>query len=205
MTEENKNNNIKYIISLTFRLCVTCVIVAALLGLVNKITEPTITELKWQRTVAAMEAVVSDPEAVEFSDAMELTQDLTDAASAAGARLTEAYPISESGESAGYALTVVASGSQGTIEMMIGVDEEDIVTGVSIVDNSETPGIGSKVMGNELTSNGVGVLDQFTGLGVSDTPLTVGSNIDAISGATVSSRGVTAGVNAALAVAAVLD
>ena len=205
MTEENKNNNIKYIISLTFRLCVTCVIVAALLGLVNKITEPTITELKWQNTVAAMEAVVSDPEAVEFSDAMELTQDLTDAASAAGARLTEAYPISESGENAGYALTVVASGSQGTIEMMIGVDEEDIVTGVSIVDNSETPGIGSKVMGNELTANGVGVLDQFTGLGVSDTPLTVGTNIDAISGATVSSRGVTAGVNAALAVAAVLD
>ena len=89
--------------------------------------------------------------------------------------------------------------------MMIGVDEEDIVTGVSIVDNSETPGIGSKVMGNELTANGVGVLDQFTGLGVSDTPLTVGTNIDAISGATVSSRGVTAGVNAALAVAAVLD
>ena len=206
MTEENKNNNnTKYIISLTFRLCVTCVIVAALLGLVNKITEPTITELKWQNTVAAMEAVVSDPEAVEFSDAMELTQDLTDAASAAGARLTEAYPISESGESAGYALTVVASGSQGTIEMMIGVDESDIITGVSIVDNSETPGIGSKVMGNELTANGVGVLDQFTGLGVSDTPLTVGTNIDAISGATVSSRGVTAGVNAALAVAAVLD
>ena len=37
-----------------------------------------------------------------------------------------------------------------------------------------------------------------------DAPLTVGKNVDAISGATVSSRGVTTGVNAALAVAGVM-
>ena len=37
-----------------------------------------------------------------------------------------------------------------------------------------------------------------------DMPLTVGSNVDAISGATVSTKGVTTGVNAALAVAGVM-
>ena len=42
-----------------------------------------------------------------------------------------------------------ASGSQGTISMMVGIDMDGAVTGVSIVTNSETSGIGSKVMGNE--------------------------------------------------------
>ena len=86
--------------------------------------------------------------------------------------------------------------------MMVGVDAEGVVTGVSIVDNSETSGIGSKVMSNEPLSSGVGVLDQFQGKSAAaDGTLTVGKNVDAISGATVSSKGVTAGVNAALAVA----
>ena len=100
-----------------------------------------------------------------------------------------------------YAIKVVASGSQGSIEMMVGVDGEGAVTGVSIVSHSETSGIGTKVMGNEATASGVGVLDQFQGKSAADGTLAVGSNVDAITGATVSTRGVTTGVNAALAVA----
>ena len=201
---ENKDNR-AYILSLTFRLLVTCVVVAGLLGLVNKVTLPRITALKWEQTVAAMEAVVEDPENTDFAEAMELSDDMTAAASGAGGRLTDAYPVSVDGEAAGYALIVEASGSQGIIEIMVGVDEDDTVTGVSIVSNSETPGIGSKVMDNEQVSEGVGVLDQFVGRDTGDTPLAVGTNVDGITGATVSSRGVTAGVNAALAVAGVLD
>ena len=81
------------------------------------------------------------------------------------------------------------------------VDGEGAVTGVSIVSHSETSGIGTKVMGNEATASGVGVLDQFQGKSAADGTLAVGSNVDAITGATVSTRGVTTGVNAALAVA----
>ena len=105
------------------------------------------------------------------------------------------------GENAGYAIKVVASGSQGNIEMMVGVDGEGAVTGVSIVDNAETAGIGSKVMANDALASGVGVLDQFQGKSAADGVLTVGTNVDAITGATVSTKGVAAGVNAALAVA----
>ena len=94
-----------------------------------------------------------------------------------------------------------ASGSQGNIEMMVGVDGEGAVTGVSLVDNAETAGIGSKVMTNMPTASGVGVLSQFEGKSAADGLLAVGTNVDAISGATVSTRGVTNGVNAALAVA----
>ena len=191
----------KYIITLTVTLFVTCVIVAGLLGGVNAITKDKIAAINWEKTVEAMKAVVADPDNTEFSDALEVTGDMSAAASAAGASLDSVYEVLVGGESAGYAIKVVASGSQGSIEMMVGVDGEGTVTGVSIVDNSETAGIGSKVMNNETLASGVGVLDQFQGKSAADGTLSVGSNVDAITGATVSTKGVTTGVNAALAVA----
>lgn len=194
----------KYILSLSFRLFGTCVIVAFLLGLVNMVTSKEISRMKWEKTVASMQAVVADPDSAEFSDALELTDDLSAASSNAGGTLSAVYPVSMNGAAAGYAVTVVTSGSQGNIEMMVGLDGAGVVTGVSIVSNAETPGIGSKVMTNEPTASGTPVLDQFIGKSAADGTLSVGTNVDAISGATVSSRGVTAGVNAALAVAAAL-
>ena len=191
----------KYIIKLTVTLFATCVVVAGLLGLVNMVTEGPIADINKANTEAAMKAVVSDPDNTSFSEALEITGDMTAAASSAGASVTEAYEVQVGGAPAGYALKIVSSGSQGNIEMMVGVDGEGTVTGVSIVKNSETSGIGSKVMTNQPTAKGVGVLDQFEGKSAADGTLAVGTNVDAISGATVSSRGVTTGVNAALAVA----
>ena len=201
-TKEKVNMDPKYIIKLTVTLFATCVIVAGLLGLVNMVTKDKIAAINWENTQTAMKAVVADPDNTEFSEALENTDAMSAAAKAAGGTLDSVYEVLVGGENAGYAIKVVASGSQGNIEMMVGVDAEGVVTGVSIVDNSETSGIGSKVMSNEPLSSGVGVLDQFQGKSAAaDGTLTVGKNVDAISGATVSSKGVTAGVNAALAVA----
>lgn len=199
-TKEKVNMDPKYIIKLTVTLLVTCVIVAGLLGYVNSITAGPIAETNWQNTVKAMKEVVADPDNTEFGEAMSADDAAfiaaSDAASAAGATLDSVYPVTVGGESAGYAIKVVASGSQGNIEMMVGVDSEGVVSGVSIVKNSETSGIGSKVM-----TNVNGVLDQFIGKSAADGTLAVGTNVDAISGATVSTKGVTTGVNAALAAA----
>ncbi len=191
-----------YIIKLTVTLLVTCMVVAAALGGVNAVTADKIADINWQNTVTAMKAVVADPDSTTFSDALPLTDEMT--AAAGSVTLDSVYEVQVNGQTAGYAIKVVASGSQGKIEMMVGVDGESAVTGVSIVKNAETAGIGSKVMENMPTASGVGVLSQFEGKTASDTPLTVGANVDAISGATVSTRGVTNGVNAALAVAGVL-
>ena len=191
-----------YIIKLTVTLLVTCVIVAAALGGVNAITEEKIDAINWENTVTAMKAVVAEPDNTTFSDALPLTDEMT--AAAGSVTLDSVYEAQVNGQTAGYAIKVVASGSQGKIEMMVGVDAEGTVTGVSIVKNSETSGIGSKVMTNMPTASGIGVLSQFEGKSADDGTLTVGANVDAISGATVSTRGVTNGVNAALAVAGVL-
>ena len=190
----------KYIIELTVKLFVTCLIVAGLLGGVNAITKDKIAAINWENTVAAMQAVAADPENTTYNETpLENTEAMTAAADAAGGTLGAIYEAQVNGEAAGYAVTVSASGSQGTIEMMVGVDAAGAVTGVSVVSHSETAGIGTKVIGNEPTASGVGVLDQFVGKSAADGTLAVGSNVDAITGATVSTRGITTGVNAALA------
>ena len=189
-SKEKVNMDPQYIIKLTVTLFVTCVVVAGALGLVNSVTAGPIAQINKEKTEAAMKMVVADPDNSEFSEALELTEEMTAAATAGGGSVTEAYAVTVNGESDGYALKIVASGSQGNIEMMVGVDGEGTVTGASIV--------------GEPLASGVPVLDQFQGKTAADMPLTVGSNVDAISGATVSTKGVTAGVNAALAVAAVM-
>ena len=186
-------------------LLLTCMVVAGLLGWVNSITKDRIAEITWNKTVDAMKNVII---ADEFSDALDLTDNMTSAATAQGGTLDAVYQAQSGGQMVGYAVSVSASGSQGTISMMVGIDMDGAVTGVSIISNSETSGIGSKVMNNETLTSGAnagqGVLEQFIGKSAADGVLSVGSNVDAITGATVSTKGVTTGVNAALAAAGVI-
>ena len=188
----------QFIMKVAGTLTAICLVVSALLGIVNGVTYERIEEINRANTEAALKAVVSSPDS-EFPP-VDLTDAMTAAASSQGAKITEAYEVIAGGEHAGYAFKVVASGSQGDIEMIVGVDADNAVTGVSIVSNKETAGIGSKVMDNNALPSGVGVLDQFVGASGAGS-LVVKKNVDAISGATVSSKGVTKGVNAALAVA----
>ncbi len=203
-TKEKVNMDPKYIIELTLKLFVTCLIVAGLLGATNMVTKDKIAAINLEKTQQAMKAVVADPDNSTFSDALPLTDEMTAAALAGGGTLTEAYEVLVGGAPAGHAVKVVASGSQGSIEMMVGLDADGAVTGVSVVNHAETAGIGTKVMDNEPNNAGVPFMDQFKGMSAADGTLSVGSNVTAITGATVSSKGVTTGVNTALAVAGVL-
>lgn len=198
-TKEKIDMDPKYLLKLTVTLFATCLIVAGLLGLVNSVTKGPIAAINWEKTQTAMKAVVADPDNTEFSDALDVTDAMMAAATAAGGKLDAVYEVKVGGESMGYALKVIAGGSQGDIQMMVGVDAEGVVTGVSVVKDAETSGIGSKVTKNEN-----GVLDQFIGKSTADGALAVGTNVDAITGATVSTRGVTVGVNTAMAAAAAI-
>jgi len=187
----------KFILKVAGTLTAISVVVAALLGVVNGITADKIAAINEQNTKIALSAVAVN-EGSDFKK-IESTAAMTAAASAKSGKLKEAYEVTYGGKTVGYAIKVVAGGSQGDIEMVVGVDEKKTVTGVSIVSNAETSGIGSKVMNNEPNKAGTPVLDQFIGLSGAGT-LVVGSNVTAVSGATVSTKGVTKGVNAALAV-----
>ena len=191
----------KFILKVAGTLTVIALVVAALLGLVNNITADKIAEIDAENTRISMSAVV--PEGSEFTDKLEISDDVAAAAAAQGGKLTELYGVKNAGADAGYVMKIAASGSQGTITMMVGVDANKAITGISVVSHAETSGIGTKVMGNEPNTAGVPVLDQFMGLSGSGS-LVVGKTITAISGATVSTKGITMGANAALAAAEAL-
>lgn len=72
--------------------------------------------------------------------------------------------------------------------MIVGVAEDGTVLGVQILTLSETPGLGARVAEDSF-------LSRFT---QSTPPYSVGENIDAVAGATISSRAVAAAVNAAV-------
>ena len=186
----------KFILKVAGTLTVIALVVAALLGLVNSITAGKIAEIDAENTRIAMSAVV--PEGSEFTDKLEISDDVAAAAAAQGGKLTELYGVKNAGADAGYVMKIAASGSQGTITMMVGVDANKAITGISVVSHAETSGIGTKVVGNEPNAAGVPVLDQFIGLSGAGS-LTVGGNITAVSGATVSTKGIAMGANAALA------
>ena len=191
----------KFILKVAGTLTVISLVVAALLGFVNSITAAKIAEIDAENTRIAMSAVA--PEGSEFGDKIEVTDDMVAAAATQSGKILELYPVTNGGAEAGYVMKISASGSQGTIVMMVGVDANKAITGISVVSHAETSGIGTKVVGNEPNAAGMPVLDQFVGLSGAGS-LVVGSNITAISGATVSTKGITMGANAALAVADVL-
>ena len=188
----------KFILKVAGTLTAISLVVAALLGATNALTEDKIAAINKANTEAALAAVVSSPDC-EFPPIEEIPQAAIDAAKAQSGKLTEAYRVVVNGEDAGYAFKIVAGGSQGDIEMIVGVDA-GAITGISVVDASETSGIGTKVIANEATTAGTGALDQFVGKSGAGS-LVVKTNIDAVSGATVTTKGITKGANAALAAA----
>ena len=105
------------------------------------------------------------------------------------------------GES-GYAVKVAPSGFGGTVEMMVGVGTDGKVLGISIIKHAETPSLGA--VAASKGSAGENFRDSFIGLSGTVAVSKDGGEADTISGATITSRAVAAGVNAALAVAAAM-
>lgn len=86
----------------------------------------------------------------------------------------------------GYVIQLTVSGYGGPIEIILGVDTQGTITGLSVGGSkfAETAGLGTRVKLPSFT-------DQFVGL--SESP-TLNGNVDTISGATVSSSAVINGV-----------
>ena len=187
----------KFVIKVAGTLTVIALVTSALLGLVDGVTRDKIAEIEAEKTRIAMSAVA--PAGSEFTDKQEIPAAAMEAAAAQGGKVLELYGV----KAGGCVMKISASGSQGTIVMMVGVDANKAITGISVVSHAETSGIGTKVVGNELNDAGVPVLDQFIGMSGSGS-LVVKKNITPITTATVSTKGITMGANAALAAAEAL-
>lgn len=155
--------------------CVTA-IMSGLLGLVNYVTKDRIAALKSEKTTSAMAEVLP----ADSYD--ELAYDGNDS-------LVKGVWAADDG----FVVRVTPSGFGGVIDMMVGVDANGAVTGVSIISMSETPSLGKNASKPSFR-------DQYIGKG--HVALTKdGGDIDALTGSTVTSRAVTLGVNAAVTAA----
>ncbi len=148
-------------------LTAICLVVSGALAGTYQLTEPVIEAAK--RAEADASRVVVLPDGKNFEEV-----------SASGLdNIVDAY---KAGNGAGYVITGKAKGYGGDLQGMAGISSDGKITGVKLMDNNETQGIGSKTGEASYT-------DQYKG---KDSTL---DGVTTISGATVSSKAFESAVN----------
>lgn len=177
-----------------------CVAAGIGLGAVYAITSPLIEKNNEERLKSSLAEVI---EAENF-DALDLDEDaIISALADAGiekeaAKINTVYVASDaSGEVVGYDFDVSEmEGYGGEINFIVGIDNEGAVTGISILSINETAGLGMKAKEADFRDQYVGkAVESFV---VTKTGKTADNEIDAISAATITSKAMTKGVNAAI-------
>ena len=164
------------IVKLALVLFLVCAVTAGILGVVNNLTWERIDYLKHQKEYDAYALLVpseSGYEEVEFD--------------------RDAFPsvssIVRSNDGNGHIVMSTFSGAQGSITMACGVDTDLKCTGISIIEHSETSGLGA--VAASTSDDGVAFRAQFVGQGADIALSKAGGSIDALAGATITSTAVT--------------
>lgn len=164
------------IIKLGLILLVITSIAALILGGVNSLTADIIEERALEESLEAIETFFPDSDdAGLVEDGDVLAYDLVD----------EVYEVRQGDNIIGYTFKTAPNGYDGPIEVLTGINMDGEITGIEILSQTETPGLGDRITTDDFKN-------QFEGQS-SDSELAV----DTLSGATVSSNAVINGVNAA--------
>lgn len=167
----------------TVSLFVICLVVTALLAVTNMLTAPQIQKLSKETEDKTKAEVLASAD--EFSDALTVSADGKD---------YTYYEGTASGDTIGYVFKTSAKGYGGDIDLMVGIDTSGKVTGVSILSISETAGLGMNAKNESFINQYIGKSGTIgvSKNGASDT------EIQALTGATITSKAVTSEVNTAL-------
>ncbi len=185
----------KEIIKPALILFIVCVVITGALAYVNGVTEPIISE---NEKVTEQESLAKVLPGAESFTEPRLAEKLKAEGYTVGDSVVKLYEAQKGGESIGYVVEVSTKGYGGAMKMFVGIDKAQSVTGLSLTSHNETPGLGSKAADPKFS-------DQFLGAFPEKEFFVVKSaakadyEIQAISGATVSSRAVTRGVADAIA------
>lgn len=180
-------------------LCITLVSGLAL-GFVYEFTKPVIEANALEAKTAAYKSVYAEADGFEQSediaDAVKDAANILASSGTEGTTIEEAYEaVDASGNVIGYVMSVISSkGFGGEIKASLGITLEGEVTGIEFLTLNETAGLGSKADDDEFKNQYVGkVVDAFA---VTKDGATSDEQINAISGATITSNAVTNIVNA---------
>lgn len=161
-------------------LGVICLAATLVLAVTYEVTKPRIEEQLKREESEALKTIM--PEADTFTPK---TLD--------GSSYFEAF---RDGRLTGYCLKVTAMGYGGYIRLIVGIDPDGIIKGVSILEHQETPGLGAEISEVKAHDDRPWFLEQFAGKDAK--VMALGKDIDAISGATISSAAVTDSVRDAV-------
>ncbi|MDE5932165.1 MAG: RnfABCDGE type electron transport complex subunit G [Lachnospiraceae bacterium] len=178
-------------------LLVITLVAGLLLGLVYQITKEPIAIQKEKAKQEACMEVFAD--AASFAE-MEVMQPDAQEWAAAGFSQETIDEVMEaqdaSGAVLGYVITVTTKeGYGGDIRFTVGITKDGTVNGIAILEIAETAGLGMRaeeVLAPQFADKNVEQFEYTKSGAVSD------SQIDAISGATITTNAVTNGVNAGL-------
>ncbi|MDF2892449.1 MAG: electron transport complex, RnfABCDGE type, subunit [Clostridia bacterium] len=178
-------------------LFIVCAIAAVLLGFTNEVT--------FEKIAAQIEKANNEARQIVLPASDEFTKlDETKLAEIKAnpdySIVRDVYEAKTGGSLTGYTVMVAPKGYGGAIEMIVGIDANGTVQGIKIGTNNETPGLGknaekpafSDQYKNKTWDSQISVIK-------SGTPKE--NEISAIAGSTITSKGVTEGVNKAMAVA----
>lgn len=172
-----------------FALVAIALIMGAILGLTNLATADIITEQKLVKAEASRKAIF--PEAQDFFalDVSQFNEEKTPG-------LTDAYKAVRGDKEIGYIFTAANRGYAGDVPCVIGINTDGIIVGIEVLDNKETPGLGTKIEEPEF-------LNTLTGKESTDSFDIVASyekkdGISAVTGATFSSKAVANDVKSAV-------
>ena len=169
------------------------------LGAVYQLTKDTIAERERQTVLEAYKQVF--PDAADFKEQeVAVTEEQKSELKEAGINNSDIYGINTAcdanGEVLGYVLSINSHGGYGgDITFTVGIRNDGTVNGVKLLSINETPGLGMNAEAK--------LIPQFAGKNVdfinyTKTGATADNEVDAISGATITTRTVTDGVNLAI-------
>lgn len=183
-------------------LTVITLVAGLLLGLVYEITKAPIAAAEENARQAAYAAVFAEADSFEDYadfDADEAVSVLTDAGYEADATIENVLVAKDSnGEVIGYVISVTDNnGYGGKLTFSMGITNDGTINGISFTTLNETAGLGMRAKEEPFSSQFAGKSAQS--LEVVKTAPGADNEIQAISGATITSKAVTGGVNAGLA------
>ncbi len=180
------------IIKLGLILFIITAIAATLLAFANDATSELIAQVQEQESNKARQEVLPSAEKFTLLNESELNAIVLE-----NNRIKEIYIGKNSAdELVGYTIKTTASGYGGNIEVITGISADGNVTGMKVVSHSETPGLGANAAKPEFQAQFVGKSTSSNISVVKSAPSD--SEIQAISGATITSKAVSNGVNIAI-------
>jgi len=174
-------------------LSVISILAGGVLAWVSSLTDPRIQAQAELKKKAALQEVLPDAFAFQPDEV------LLEKAHTAGYRdLVESYLGYQDTNQVGLVFVADVKGYSSTVRLSIGVSMDGRLSGIKVISQAETPGLGAKITESDFLEQ-----PAFREATIND-QLAVQKDrgrVDAVTGATISSRAVVRGVNQALAAA----